>query len=409
MRCEQGALVARPRSSLRPHGSAAVRIAPFKEKAGDGLRCSRLPAVRRRVPLFSAAAVHRGLDLSGPVLRVLNRHWYVLGEEVSGFEAEFSSYVGTRYCVSVANGTDALELALRAVGVKQRDRVICAANAGFYASTACLAVGAQPVYVDVDSATLCLSPPAVAAALCHKPAAVVLTHLYGQLASVEAISEMCRERGIPLIEDCAQAHGAQRNLSQAGSFGDVGCFSFYPTKNLGALGDGGALVTNRGDLDQTLRSLRQYGWSRKYVVERSGGRNSRLDEMQAAILREKLPHLDRQNQERRSIAAKYNAAFAALPLQCPGSLEDDYVAHLYVVRSVRRDALRAYLAEAGITTDVHYPVPDYSQPQGPGGTALPATEAACRQVLSLPCFPGMDGQDVERVIDAVREFHAAGF
>ena len=361
-----------------------------------------------RIPLFSAAAVHQDFDLSAPLARVLQRQWFVLGEEVAGFEAEFASFVGTARCVSVANGTDALELALRAVGVQQGDSVVCAANAGFYGSTACLAVGAKPKYVDVDATTLCLSPAAVEEALTRGPAAVILTHLYGQLGAAEAISALCRARGVPLIEDCAQAHGARRGGSVAGSFGDVGCFSFYPTKNLGALGDGGAIVTDRVDLDQALRSLRQYGWSRKYVVERSNGRNSRLDEIQAAVLRDKLPGLDAQNQARRRVASKYNEAFVGLPLRCPPSLEDDYVAHLYVVRSRRREALRMYLDAAGISTDVHYPIPDHQQPAGPMGDALPVTEAACEQVLSLPCFPGISDEDVESVIEAVRAFHGTG-
>jgi dTDP-4-amino-4,6-dideoxygalactose transaminase len=273
--------------------------------------------------LFSAAAVHKGLDLTASLERVLHRQWYVLGEEVTGFEDEFASYVGTTHCAAVANGTDALELALRAVGVRAGDRVLCAANAGFYGSTACIAAGARPVYGEIDPDTLCLSPAAVEEALANGAAAVILTHLYGQVGAVEAIANLCRTRGVPLIEDCAQAHGARHAGARAGSFGDVGCFSFYPTKNLGALGDGGAVVTSRADVDQSVRSLRQYGWSRKYVADRSGGRNSRLDEMQAAVLRDKLPALDTQNQARREVASRYNAAFSGLPLACPPSLKDD--------------------------------------------------------------------------------------
>jgi aminotransferase EvaB len=278
-----------------------------------------------------------------------------------------------------------------------------AANAGFYGSTAVRLIGAIPHYIDIDPTTLTLSPENLRHALDTKPKAIIVTHLYGQLANVEPIVEAASKIGVPVIEDCAQAHGATRNGSRAGSFGTIGCFSFYPTKNLGALGDGGAVVEN-GGLAIPLKQLRQYGWSTRFQVEVPGGRNSRLDEMQAAILREKLPYLDRSNSERREVARKYNAAFGDLPLRCPSSLGEDYVAHLYVVQVQNRDSFRRYLHDHGVSTDIHYPIPDHLQraylcDQKRG--ALPVTEQVCEQVVSLPCFPGMSTEQVERVIEVV--------
>ena len=359
------------------------------------------------IPLFSAARVHQGLDLAGALTRVLDSNSFVMGREVAQFEQDFAAYTGVAHCVSVANGTDALELALRALGIGTGSKVVCVANAGFYSSTAVHLAGGRPVYVDVDQNTLTMSPVALARVLKDKPAAVIATHLYGQLAQIEDIARICREAGVPLIEDCAQSHGAARKGRRAGSFGDLSCFSFYPTKNLGALGDGGAVLTSDDPLAATLKGLRQYGWSRKYEVARLGGCNSRLDELQAAVLREKLPHLDRHNAQRRAIARRYNEAFAGLALQLPSSVGEDYVAHLYVVRTGRRDALRAHLQQQGIATDVHYPIPDHRQPAveaREAGASLPVSEAACATAVTLPCFPGLADADVERVIRAVQEF-----
>lgn len=362
------------------------------------------------LPLFSAAAVNHALDLAGALHRVLDSHSFVLGKEVAAFEQEFAHYVGVSHCASVANGTDALELALRAVGVEAGSRVVCVANAGFYSSTAIHLLGAQPVYIEVEELSLTMCPEALSAALATRPAAVIATHLYGQLAQIEQLALLCRKAGVPLIEDCAQAHGARRSGQIAGSFADISCFSFYPTKNLGALGDGGAVLTNDAALDGTVRSLRQYGWSRKYEVCRLGGRNSRLDELQAAVLREKLPQLDRQNAERRAIARSYSEAFAALPLRLPVSVDEDFVAHLYVVRSADRDALRSHLQASGVATDIHYPIADTRQPAYEGKfatTALAISEAACATALSLPCFPGMTDTQTGQVIQAVQAFFAA--
>lgn len=362
------------------------------------------------IPLFSASMANANLDFVAPLMKVLDRHWYVLGEEVKNFEEEFAAYVGVEHCISVANGSDALELALRGLGVKCGDQVVAVANAGFYGSTAIHAVGATPVYVDIDSASLTLCPKALEAVIDSKPAAVIVTHLYGQLANIEELVRIAGDAGIPVLEDCAQSHGARRNGKLAGSFGTIACFSFYPTKNLGALGDGGAVVTDDAELARCIRQLRQYGWSQKYEVAIAGGRNSRLDEMQAAILRMKLPHLDNWNSQRRSIAKRYNEAFAGLDVKLPSSTGEDYVAHLYALRVQDRARFAAALKEQQISTDIHYPIADHRQPAYDVGQsfALPVTEAACETVISLPCFPGLTDEEVRRVIDAVTAYFSKG-
>lgn len=359
------------------------------------------------IPFFSAAVANADLDFSSSIRRVLERHWYVLGTEVEGFEREFARYLGSESCVSVANGTDALEIGLRAIGVGPGDRVIAVANAGFYGSTAIHATGGSPLYVEVDPITLTMSPDALAEALQCEPKAVIVTHLYGRLANIEELMGLAKEAGVPVVEDCAQAHGAQRHGKHAGTFGTIGCFSFYPTKNLGAFGDGGAIVTDDDQLAAKIRALRQYGWSKKYHVSEVGGRNSRLDEIQAAVLRLKLPYLDRWNEARRVIAGRYSDAFSSLPVQGPDSIGEDYVAHLYVVRVGDRERFREYLKEHGVGTDIHYPIPDYRQAAYPMPHAkrLVITESACESVVSLPCYPGMTDENVHRVIEAVRNFY----
>ncbi|WP_293187315.1 DegT/DnrJ/EryC1/StrS family aminotransferase [Ottowia sp.] len=359
------------------------------------------------VPFFSPRGAAFGVDLGVCLQGVVDSGWYVLGPNVREFEQAFARYVGVGHAVGVANGTDALALALRALGIGPGQRVATVANAGCYASTAIAQVGAVPCFVDVDEGSLTLSPDRLRATLRDGPVgAVILTHLYGRMGEASAIAALCRQAGVPLIEDCAQAHGAVRAGRQAGAWGAVACFSFYPTKNLGALGDGGAVLTDDTALAERLRALRQYGWARKYEVALAGGVNSRLDELQAAVLLAKLPRLDAANAERRAIATRYGAAFADLPLACPPLPGEDDVAHLYVVRTPRRAELQAHLAARGIASDVHYPVPDHRQPVRAGQAApdLPVTEAACAEVLSLPCYPGLTPAQAEQVVGAVRGF-----
>ena len=348
------------------------------------------------------AAVAESAVLLEGIRRVVESGWYVLGQEVRQFEEEFSAYIGVREAVTVANGTDALELALRAIEVQAGDEVITVANAGMYASTAIRKLGAAPRYVDVDEASMNLDPATLESACGPKTRAVILTHLYGRMADVEAVSRWCEQRGLPLIEDCAQSHGAQRAGRRAGSFGKLACFSFYPTKNLGALGDGGAVLTSDAGLAARLRGLRQYGWKGKYDVRLAGGTNSRLDEMQAAVLRSRLPRLDENNRRRVEIARMYNAGLKHPLIATPAVEEDSYVAHLYVVRTPARDALREHLGANGVASDVHYPIPDHLQAAYASGTParLPVTEQLARDVLTLPCFPELRDEEVRAVIDA---------
>jgi aminotransferase EvaB len=334
--------------------------------------------------------------------RVLASRRYILDAEVAAFEREFATYCGVSECVGVGNGTDALEMALRASGVERGQRVATVANAGYFTCTALAAIGAEPVFVDVDE-TLNMAPPALEKAL-PGVTAIVVTHLYGRLAAIEEIVALAR--GLPVIEDCAQAHGAERGGRRAGSFGSAGCFSFYPTKNLGAVGDGGTIVTSDRGIAARARSLRQYGWSTKFRVENPGARNSRLDELQAAFLRVKLPRLAGWNAARVAIARRYCDGLRGLPIVLPAWRHGENVNHLFVVRAHDREALRASLSAQGIGSDVHYPIADHRQPvREPSDANLPVTEAACDEVVTLPCYPGLAADQVQRVIDAVRNHY----
>lgn len=364
------------------------------------------------IPLFCAKTVNADFDLITPLQRVVQSHWYVLGQEVAAFEREFAAYVGVAHCVGLGNGTDALELALKALEIGPGDVVACAANAGFYSSTAIHLVGATPLYVEIGPHRLAVCPVrlekqlhAMQEAQQPLPKAMIVTHLYGQAGPIQGLVKVAKEYGIAIVEDCAQAHGARVDGKMVGSFGDIACFSFYPTKNLGAIGDGGAICTNNAELNERVRQLRQYGWSSKYSVSVPGGRNSRLDELQAAVLRVKLPKLNKQNAQRRAIAVRYNSDFAHIDaLTLPISVGDDYVAHLYVVRTPQRDALAKHLKALGVATDVHYPLADTEQPAYPNQAALSISQEACAQVLSLPCYPGMTQEQVDTVINAVKTF-----
>jgi dTDP-4-amino-4,6-dideoxygalactose transaminase len=345
-------------------------------------------------------------ELGAAFARVIGSGRYILGELCEKFEADFARYVGAKHCIGVANGTDALELALRAVGVAAGARVATVANAGMYGTTAILAVGATPVFIDIDPNTLTMSPQALAAA--GPVDAVLVVHLYGRMADMPALTAAAR--GAVIIEDCAQSHGAVLQGRPAGSWGSAACFSFYPTKNLGALGDGGAVVTSDSNLATRLRRLRQYGWSSRYYAELPGGRNSRLDEMQGAALGVMLPRLDRWNARRQQIAERYNTAFAGNEFSLPSGAKDEHVFHLYVLRTEARDALKAHLAGAGIGVDVHYPLPDYRQPAVTAVirdlVPLPETERAVTEILTIPCFPELTDPEVDAVIAAVRSFRA---
>ena len=354
----------------------------------------------------------RQLDELGPALHaavdeVLRSGRYVFGPRVAEFEAQFAAYCGVRHCVSVANGTDALELALRALGCGAGSEVVTVANAGMYASAAIIAAGARPVLADIDSVTMTMAPDSLARCISARTKAVIVTHLYGRLANVEALLDEARAHAIAVIEDCAQAHGARRNARMAGAWGDIGCYSFYPTKNLGALGDGGAVVTSSDSLAAALRELRQYGWTSKYHATRSHGRNSRLDEIQAAVLLLKLKYLDRWNDRRRAIIARFREA-AGDDILLPDVGGMDHAAHLCVARCPAREPLRRHLAADGVATDIHYPVPDHRQVAlagiFPPDLSLPATEKAVGEIVTLPCFPEMTDEEVAHICNSLARF-----
>ena len=366
----------------------------------------------RKVPLIDLCRMEPivASSVAAAIERVRHSGRYLLDGELATFEASFAAWCGTDHCVGVANGTDALELALRALHCGSGDVVATVANAGIYATVAILAVGATPLYIDIDADSMTMSAAALTAAITPAVKVVVATHLYGRLADLEALTAAAP--GVALIEDCAQAHGAMRNGVRAGAFGAIGCFSFYPTKNLGAMGDAGALTTDDSDLAATLRALRIYGWSKRFTATQPGGRNSRLDEMQAAVLSAKLPYLEGWNARRREIAAIYEQKLSGLNLQLPDTGTDSHVVHLYVVRARNRDDLATRLRAAGIGCEVHYPVPDYCQPAvvaALGALApLAETERAVAEVLTLPCHPWMTDQEVAQVVTAVQASLNAG-
>lgn len=339
-------------------------------------------------------------DIRAAIDRVLASGHYILGPECEAFEGEFSSYQGGGYTVGVANGTEAIELALRALGVAAGDAVATVANTVTATVAAIEQIGARPVLVEIDPATMTLSPSALKAVLGRERGlkAVVPVHLYGQPADMRGLLEVAEQAGLAVVEDCAQAHGAALGGRKVGTFGHAAAFSFYPTKNLGALGDGGAVFTRDAGLAARVRLLRQYGWRERYVSE-IPGRNSRLDEIQAAVLRVKLRHLDAENAVRRALAARYLDRLAGAPLVLPVlRAEETAVFHQFVVRTPRREQLREFLLDQGISCGVLYPVPVHRQPAfARPGLSLAATEKACAEVLCLPCHSALAAADVDRV------------
>ncbi|SDG47081.1 DegT/DnrJ/EryC1/StrS family aminotransferase [Dyella sp. 333MFSha] len=347
--------------------------------------------------------------LSEAAAAVIRSGHYVLGPNVKAFEKEFAEWCGVADCITVANGTEALELGLRSLGIDRGKTVAVVANAAMYGTTAVLACEATPVFIDVDPVTFTIDPRAIEAVASKGGLdAVIVTHLYGKLADMEAIMALSAKYGFAVFEDCAQAHGA-RDASgrKAGSFGNAASFSFYPTKNLGALGDGGAVVTNDPLTANTLRKLRQYGWAAKYRNELRGGRNSRLDEIQAAFLRVMLPLLDGWNTRRREIANRYSREIHNERVCVPPTSGTDFVAHLYVIRTEHRSDLQEHLSKASVSSEVHYPLPDYRQPlfgDRFASISLPITEACCASVMTLPCFPELSDDEVSRVIEACNQW-----
>lgn len=346
----------------------------------------------------------RRAEIDAAMSRVVNGPSYILGHEVVAFEREFAAYVGVDYGIGVASGTDALLLTLRAMGIGRGDEVITVSHTAVATAAAIGLAGATPVFVDIDPRYFTLDVTGLEAAITPKTKAIIPVHLYGQPADMDAIVAVARRHNMKLIEDCAQATGAAYRGRLAGSIGDAGCFSFYPTKNLGGIGDGGMVVTNDPQLAESLQMLRQYGWRddrNSHVL----GTNSRLDEIQAAILRVKLPYLDADNARRRAIADAYDRALAGSNLAVPARRDEaSHIFHLYVVRTQERAAVQERLKRAGVAAGIHYPVPVHRQPAfaafAPSG-GLPETERAATEVLSLPMYPELDeamiGQVVQRL------------
>lgn len=362
-------------------------------------------------PLREYQALSERIESS--VLSAMRGGRWLFGEATGSFAQAFAAYVGVRHVVPVGNGTDALELALRAVGVGLGDEVITAPNAGGYSSAACRIIGAVPVYADICNASLTLDPSQIPALLTPKVRAVVITHLYGNLGDVAGTRKQLSSAGrddVAIIEDCAQAHGARRAGETAGSLGDIATFSFYPSKNLGALGDAGAVATNRDDLAHQVRLLHQYGWEPRYYSVVPYGRNSRIDEVQAAILGIKLTCLDEMNKARRAILRAYRASLQPCYRLC--ALEGEETAgHLAVIDCEDRTAARTHLSQQSIQTDIHYPVLDCDQPAGrelPMRTGdLTRARRAVGRILTIPCFPYMTEAEIGTVCSALQTLPTA--
>ena len=366
------------------------------------------------IPWASPAAQYRAHKdaIQAAIMRVLDSGAYVLGSEVESFEGAFADYSGVAHAVGIGSGTDALILALRSLGIGSADEVITVSHTALATVSAIIATGARPVLVDVDETSYTIDPPCIEEALGPRTKAIVAVHLYGRPADLDAIKAIAKRHGLRLIEDCAQAAGARYRDRRVGSIGDIACFSFYPTKNLGAIGDGGMVTTADPALATRVRRLHQYGWNEARVTEDIGV-NSRLDSLQAAILAAKLPHLEADNARRAAIAARYGRGLSGLPLVLPAMREEcTHVYHLYVIACDERDALREHLASHGIGCGVHYPVPvhlqkGYAERVRVPGRGLPVTERLVRRIVSLPIYPELGDAEVERVIAVIRDFFRA--
>ena len=366
------------------------------------------------IPVASPIAqylAHRD-EIRSAVLAVLEGGHYVLGQEVAKLETAFAKYVGVSHAIGVNSGTDALILGLKALGVGRGDHVVTVSHTALATVAAVIATGATPVLVDIEPHTHTLDPVRLEAAIDDRTKAIVVVHLYGQMADLSATMAIADRHGVPVIEDCAQAAGAALGSMSAGATGALGCFSFYPTKNLGAIGDGGMVVTRNPELAESIRRLRQYGWNARRETD-VPGINSRLDEIQAAILGAKLPFLDTDNNRRAAIAQRYSSAFSGLPLRAPTIRAGSrHVFHLYVLETPDRDALIADLQKSGVQAAVHYPFAAHQH----GGyrdqiilppAGLPVTESTIKCIVSLPMYPELTDGETDKVIAAVRRHFGA--
>lgn len=364
------------------------------------------------VPFLNLAAQHAAIknEVSAAVEKVLNGGHYILGPNVSEFENEVAAFTETKFGIGVNSGSDALTLALRALGIGTGDEVITSPFTYIAPAESIHQVGAKIVFADIDSRTFCLDPAEVAKKISPRTKAIIPVHLFGQAAPLNEIRALADSRGIAIIEDCAQAIGAKYHGQSVGSFGRMGCFSFYPTKNLGADGDGGMVVTNDEALAKKLRMLRVHGIEKRYYHDLHGF-NSRLDEIQAAILRVKLPHLNKWNARRTKIASRYSKAFEKLPLQLPVTAPGNtHVFHVYAMLSDQRDALQKHLADHGVPTLIYYPLPLHLQKlyanlnfkEGD----YPVAEEISKKILPLPMYPELTDEQVDYVCKKVCAFFA---
>ncbi len=342
--------------------------------------------------------------------RVVDSGWFILGPEVEAFESELARAVGSRHAVGVASGTDAITLALMASGVGAGDEVVTTPLTAVFTALAISRIGARPVFADVEEATLLLSPSSAAARTTERSRALVPVHLYGNACAIDELAGLAQERGLALVEDACQAHGATFRGKSLGGFGAAGAFSFYPTKNLGGLGDGGAVVTDDSELAEKVRRLRNGGQSSRYRHEEIGF-NSRLDELQAAVLRVRLRHLSTENETRRALAKLYEDGLSETPVTPVETLDGcESARHLMVVRAPKRDELMAHLEGRGIQTLIHYPIPTHLQPAYRNAESVgscPVAEEAAQSIVSLPLYPSLSEQSVRLVVEAVRDFYGS--
>jgi dTDP-4-amino-4,6-dideoxygalactose transaminase len=358
-----------------------------------------------RIPFLSLVPREDAADIRRAIDRVIERGWFVLGPEVDAFEDEFAAASGAARAVGVGTGTDAIALTLRALGVGAGDEVITAPLSAAYTALAIIMVGARPVFADIDPVRLTIDPDRILAAIGPRTRAIVPVHLYGQPADMTAIARIATRHNLAVIEDCCQAHLATSNRQPVGTIGVAGAFSFYPTKNLGALGDGGAIVTGDRALADAVKRLRNGGQTDRYH-HMEAGINSRLDELQAAILRARLPRLCAWTDRRRALATRYRSRLHSAGVEVPAAQDPGHVYHLFVVRSAKRRELQAHLSANGIETLIHYPVPIPRQPAlaAMSPVECPVADRACDEVLSLPLHPGLRDEDVDHVAAAVNAF-----
>ena len=347
-------------------------------------------------------------EIEEAVLSVMRGNRYVLGEEVASLEKEFADYIGTSSAIGVANGTDAIELALRALDIGFGDEVITVSHTAVATIAAIQTTGATAVLVDIEPDYYTLNPNQLEEMYSDKTKAIIAVHLYGQSANLDAIMDFCQRNMIYLIEDASQAHGAKYNGKRLGSIGDIGCFSCYPTKNLGAIGDAGLITTNNNILASKIRMLREYGWRNR--ISEFAGRNSRLDEIQAAVLRIKLIHLDSDNEKRRQIAKYYMNYLTNTEVKLPMiRSENESVFHLFVIQVERRQALLRHLASNGIQAGIHYPLPVHQQPAYKGiisiASDMRVTNSLTDKIVSLPMYPELSIQDAEKIANTIISFY----